>query len=254
MEVRAAQIETPAGVEIVNPDHYIATLNEEGGLEVEMEVELGRGFRPAEENKREDAPLFLIPVDADFSPIERVKFGVEETRVGGRSGYERLALEIWTNGALRPQEAAQAAMEILGRHFSLLSEAKIEGVAAEPEEIPEELLVPLSELGIEPRAANLLREQGIVTLGDLLTRTREELLDIGGFGEKTLERVEARVRELGYLLRSERVKPSLEGTEPQTVPSAHEIDIPQASARGIKSDGPIPQAEAGEEEQGEASP
>lgn len=209
MEVQAAQIEAPKEVEIVNPDHHIATLDEEGRLEVEMEVELGRGFRPAEENKREDAPLFLIPIDADFSPIERVKFGVEEIRVGGRSGYERLTLEIWTNGALSPREAEQQAVEILGQHLSLLSEAKIEGAPAEPEEIPEELLVPLSELGIEPRAGNLLREQGIATLGDLITRTREELLDIGGFGEKTLERVEARVHELGYVLRSEREEASI---------------------------------------------
>lgn len=119
-EVRAGDIETPAGVEIANPDHLIATLEKKGKLEMEMEVEVGRGFRPAEENKREDAPVSLIPVDADFSPIERVNFTVEPTRVGGRSGYERLLLDVWTNGAISPVEALGQAVEVLRTHLELL--------------------------------------------------------------------------------------------------------------------------------------
>ena len=202
-EVRARDIQTPAGVEIVNPDHYIATLNEEGKLEAEMELEVGRGFRPAEENKREDAPLSLIPIDSDFSPIEKVNFQVEETRVGGRSGYERLVLEVWTNGAITPQAAVSQAVEILERHLAFVAGAAPEEPEAE-EEIPEELLQPLAELGFEARACNLLREEGIVTLGDLLARSREELLDIHGFGDKTLKRLEEQLAQLGYTLKSEK--------------------------------------------------
>ncbi|MCD5409105.1 DNA-directed RNA polymerase subunit alpha [Candidatus Bipolaricaulota bacterium] len=202
-EVRARDIQTPAGVEIVNPDHYIATLNEDGKLEAEMELEVGRGFRPAEENKREDAPLSLIPIDSDFSPVEKVNFQIEETRVGGRPGYERLVLEVWTNGAISPQAAVTQAVEILQRHLGFVAGAAPEE-PEEAEEVPEELLQPLTELGFEARACNLLREEGIVTLGDLLARSREELLDIHGFGEQTLKRLEEQLAQLGYKLRSEK--------------------------------------------------
>lgn len=200
-EVRAADIELPAGLTIVNPDHYIATLEEDGKLEMEMEVELGRGFRPAEENKREDAPIGLIPVDSDFSPVEKVNFRGEEMRVGGRSGYERLVLEVWTNGAVTPKEAVQQAVEILQRHLFVL--AKVEEAVSAPN-APSEHLQPLSELGFDVRICNLLREAGIVTLGDLLGKTREEVADIHGLGEKTLAKLEQRLQELGYRLRSEK--------------------------------------------------
>ncbi|MFN3347264.1 MAG: DNA-directed RNA polymerase subunit alpha, partial [Candidatus Bipolaricaulaceae bacterium] len=179
-EVVAADIQVPTGLTIVNPDHYIATVEEGGRLEIEMEVEVGRGFRPAEENKREDAPLGLIPVDADFSPVEKVNFLVEETRVGGRSGYERLILDVWTNGAISPQEAVQETVRILQRHFALLEEAGAPAVSQPP--MPSEYNRPLTELGFEIRACNLLKEAGIVTLGDLLSRTREEIADIHGLG------------------------------------------------------------------------
>ncbi len=205
-EVRAKDIQVPEGVEIVNPDHYIATLNEDGRLELEMEVEVGRGFRLADENKREDAPVGLIPIDSDFSPIEKVNFQVEETRVGGRSGYERLILEIWTNGAITPKEALEEAVSILQEHFGRMTRGTLEEVEEEAlaEELPEELERPLTELGFEARACNLLKEAGVITLKDLLSRTKEELLDIHGFGEKTLEKVEVRLKDLGYRLRSEK--------------------------------------------------
>ncbi|MGQ9700241.1 MAG: DNA-directed RNA polymerase subunit alpha [Candidatus Bipolaricaulaceae bacterium] len=201
-EVRARDIQAPAGLTIVNPDHYIATLEEGGKLEVELEVEVGRGFRPAEENEREDAPLGLIPVDADFSPVEKVNFQVEETRVGGRSGYERLVLEVWTNGAVSPKEAVRQAVDILQRHFSAL--AVVEAGVKEAFGEPSEYLKPLEELGFDVRLCNLLREAGVVTLGDLLGKTREEITDIHGLGEKTLAKLEQRLQELGYQLRSEK--------------------------------------------------
>lgn len=204
-EVRARDIEIPTGVEIANPDQLIATLEKKGSLELEMEVEVGRGFRPAEDNKRDDAPLSLIPVDADFSTVERVNFAVEATRVGGKSGYERLLLDVWTNGAITPAEAVAQAVQVLREHLTLL-----EGVGGELDAgdaqaaLPEEMLQPLGELGFEVRACNLLREEGVITLADLLARTREEVSDIHGFGEKTLTRLEERLQELGHALRSEK--------------------------------------------------
>lgn len=204
-EVRAGDIEVPTGVEIANPELHIATLEKKAKLELEMEVEVGRGFRPAEENKRDDAPLSLIPVDADFSPIERVNFTAEPTRVGGRSGYERLILDVWTNGAIAPAEAVAQAVMVLREHLALLGEAPGERAPGEaPAAVSEEMLQPLGELGFEVRACNLLREEGVITLGDLLARTREEVSDIHGFGEKTLARLEERLAELGHTLRSEK--------------------------------------------------
>ncbi len=202
-EVQAGQVEAPTGVEIMNPELRLATLTGEGRLEVELEVEWGRGFRNSDQNKREDAPVSLIPVDCDFSPVDRVNFVVEDTRVGGRSGYERMMLEVFTNGAITPQEAVAQAVEIVERHVAFLSGATEDEAEVEPA-VPEENLQPLLELGLDPRACNLLREEGIVTLGDLLSRSREELLDIHGFGEKTLERVEERLTELGLIMRSEK--------------------------------------------------
>jgi len=208
-EVTAADIDLPPGVEIINPDLHIATLNEKGRLEVEMEVEAGYGYRPAEMNRLEDGPLSVIPIDADFSPVRQVNFKVEETRVGGKTGYERLILELTTNGGIRPEEALSEAARILTRHLDLFSGfakhpfglTKEEAAGEEEEE--GELAIPLSELGIDPRACNLLREAEIVTLGDLLSRPREELLDIHGFGTKTLTKVEERLQELGYRLKGE---------------------------------------------------
>ncbi len=201
-EVVAADVQVPTGLLITNPDHYIATVEEGGHLEIEMEVEVGRGFRPAEENKREDAPLGLIPVDADFSPVEKVNFLVEETRVGGRSGYERLLLDVWTTGAISPREAVQEGVRILRQHLTILE--RVETLGAVATKVPSEYDRPLTELGFEIRACNLLKEAGIITLGDLLSRTREEIADIHGLGEKTLSKLEQRLAELGHRLRSEK--------------------------------------------------
>ncbi len=211
-EVTAADIHLPSGVKVINPDTHIATLNEKGRLEVEMEVEAGYGYLPAEMNRLENAPLSVIPIDADFSPVRQVNFTVEDTRVGGKTGYERLILELTTNGGIHPEEALSEAALIIRRHLDLF-----DGFADHPFGLTEEetaaaggeggeqgdLAIPLAELDIDQRACNLLREAEIVTLGDLLSRPREELLDIHGFGEKTLAKVEERLRELGYTLKEE---------------------------------------------------
>jgi len=206
-EVTASDIIRPAGVQITNPELHIATLNAKGILDLEMEVETGFGYVPAELNREEDAPISVIPIDADFSPVKKVNFTVEETRVGGKTGYERLVLEVNTNGGIRPEEALSEASRILRRHldiFSGFSEHPF-GVGIEEGEAVEdaELSIPLSELGIDQRACNLLHEADITTLSQLLAHPREELLDIHGFGGKTLSKVEERLSELGHALKSE---------------------------------------------------
>lgn len=206
-EVTAADIELPAGVKVVNPELHIATLGEKGELEVELEVETGYGYRPAEMNRLDDAPLAVIPIDADFSPVSRVNFTVEDTRVGGKTGYEKLSLELTTDGGIKPEEALSEVALILRRHLDLFQEFAEHpyGLALEESSEEEEgaLGILLSELDIDQRACNLLQEAEITTLAQLIERPREELLDIHGFGAKTLSKVEDRLKELGYALKDE---------------------------------------------------
>jgi DNA-directed RNA polymerase subunit alpha len=206
-EVNAGDIELDTGVEVINPDLHIATLNAKGALSMEMEVAAGYGYRPAEMNKLENAPLAVIPIDSDFSPVSVVNYTVEETRVGGRTGYERLTIELSTDGGIRPEEAVSEAVGILQRHYALF-----EGFAAHPfglaaeegEEVEDSLRAELlTDLNFDQRACNLLKEAEILTLGDLLSCPREELLDIHGFGSKTLTKVEERLKELGFTLMGE---------------------------------------------------
>ncbi|MFC2105081.1 DNA-directed RNA polymerase subunit alpha [Candidatus Bipolaricaulota bacterium] len=205
--VTAADIVTPPGVEIINPDLHIATLSKVGELDVELEVETGFGYVASEMNSLEDSPLSVIPIDADFSPVRQVDYHNEETRVGGKTGYERLVLEMVTNGGIKPEEALSEASRILKRHFDLFSDFAEHpfGIAADVAEEVEaaELSISLIDLDIDQRACNLLQEADIVTLNDLVTHPREELLDIHGFGGKTLSKVEDRLEELGYSLKSE---------------------------------------------------
>lgn len=207
-EVTAGQVSTPRGVEILNPDLHLATLDEGGKLKVELEVEPGIGYRSAEQNKRKDMPLGVIPIDSDFSPVKLVNFKVEPTRVGERTDYDRLTLEIETSCGVKPEEALNKASQILIEHFQIFREFAEHpwSKGAELEEEPEELGMPLIKLDFDHRACNLLESKGMITLKDLLQKTREEVADIHGFGEKTLEKVEHRLAELGYSLQSEKEK------------------------------------------------
>ncbi len=206
-EVKGSDLSLPPGIEVINPDLHIATLNEKGSLEIEMEVETGYGYSPAEMNRLEDSPLELIPIDADFSPVSQVDFSVEETRVGGKTGYERLILELTTNGVITPEEVLSEAALVFQRHLDLFHGFADHPFGMETEDAAEKgesrLGIPLTDLDIDQRACNLLQEAEITTLGDLLSKPRVELLDIHGFGEKTLNKVEDRLRELGHLLKVE---------------------------------------------------
>ena len=206
-KVTAGDLDLPPGVEVIDSDVHIATLNAKGVLDVELEVETGFGYVPAEMNRLEDAPLSVIPIDADFSPVRKVNFAVEETRVGGKTGYERLILELASNGGIKPEEALSEASRLLKRHLDLFDNFAehpygISSEEAEEAEV-EELAIPLVDLDIDQRACNLLHEADITMLNQLLEHPREELLDIHGFGGKTLSKVEDRLAELGYALRSE---------------------------------------------------
>jgi DNA-directed RNA polymerase subunit alpha len=205
--VTAGDIALEPGVEVINPDLHIATLNAKGALSVELEVSAGYGYRPAEMNKLENAPLAVIPIDSDFSPVRNVNYTVAETRVGGRTGYEALTLEFETDGGIKPEEALSEAVRILQRHLGLFEDfaAHPFGLAVDEGEDVENSLraETLVDLNFDPRACNLLKEAEIFTLGDLLDCPHEELLDIHGFGSKTLTKVEERLRELGFDLKSE---------------------------------------------------
>ena len=205
--VTGADLQVPAGVTVINPDQHIATLNAKGKLEIEVEVETGFGYVAAQVNRLEDSPLSVIPIDSDFSPVRRVNFVVEETRVGGKTGYERLVLELETDGGIRPEEALSESSRLMQRHLDLFKNFAEHpfgvGVEETDRASEEELSIALLDLDIDQRACNLLQEADITTLNDLLSRPREELLDIHGFGGKTLTKVEDRLAELGYALRSE---------------------------------------------------
>jgi DNA-directed RNA polymerase subunit alpha len=209
-EVTAGDIEVPSGMEIINPDHHIATLDEDGALEIELEIETGYGYRPAERNKKADMPLGVIAIDSDFSPVKRVNFRVAETRVGERTDFDRLILEIETNGSIKPEEALHHAAQILISHFQLFSDFAQHPYAQAQEEEGELKIMEttLEELGFDKRACNLLKRPpyNIITLGDLLAHSREELRDIHKFGDKSLVKVVERLKELGYELAPSRKK------------------------------------------------
>jgi len=198
--ITAGDMELPRGLEVMNPNHVIATVGQKGKLVLDMEVEPGVGYRSAERNKKGDMPLGIIAVDSDFSPVKRVNFKVEPTRVGERTDYDRIVLEVETNGGVRPEEALQQASQILIGHFELF--ALPVGAAEPAQSEPEEFSKRLEELDFDKRACNLLETKGVITLKDLLQKTREELKDIHGFGDKTLQKVIERVEELGYQLKS----------------------------------------------------
>jgi DNA-directed RNA polymerase subunit alpha len=205
----AADLELPPGVVMINPDVHIATLNKGAVLDVELEVETGFGYVPSELNRLEDSPLSVIPIDADFSPVRRVNFTVADTRVGGKTGYEKLTLELETDGGIKPEEALSEASRLLKRHLDLFDSFAEHPFGVSSFEVDdaeeEELTISLVDLDIDQRACNLLQEADILTLQDLLSRPREELLDIHGFGGKTLAKVEDRLAALGYSLSSEGV-------------------------------------------------
>jgi DNA-directed RNA polymerase subunit alpha len=205
--VTAADIEGDDTIEVVNPDLQLCTLTKAGKFRLEMEVSRGRGYVPADKHKKEGQPIGVIPVDALFSPVKRVNFSVEDTRVGQVTDYDRLLLEIWTNGSMSPKDALLYASNILQRHLdlfvnygSLPEEPEEEQPAAVDEELQEKLKTPISELELSVRAANCLREAKIHTIGDLVQKTPQELLKYRNFGKKSLAEIDELLHSMSLQL------------------------------------------------------
>lgn len=206
-EVTAADIIAGADVEILNPDLHIATLEKGGRLFMEMTVEKGRGYVSAEKNKKEDQPIGIIPVDSLFSPVHKVNYQVENTRVGQVTDYDKLTLEVWTDGTIAPDEAVSSAAKILIEHIRLflgLTERVSEEVTmVEKEEDSKDRLMDMSieELDLSVRSYNCLKRAGINTVGELLQRTEEDMMKVRNLGKKSLEEVTQKLAELGLSLK-----------------------------------------------------
>ena len=204
-EITAADIICDETVEVLNPDLHIATLSRDTQFSMEMEVSKGRGYVPAEQNKREGMPIDTIVVDSIFTPITKVNFTVENTRVGQRTDYDRLVVEIWTNGGINPKEAMLYGANILQRHLDVFvsygqlpEEEEIEEeVSAEEQALYEKLRLPISELELSVRSANCLKEANIKTIADLVKKSEPELLAFRNFGKKSLTEIGDLIKVMG---------------------------------------------------------
>jgi DNA-directed RNA polymerase subunit alpha len=203
-EVTAADIKVPAGVEVVNGDHHIATMSSSGKLEMEMTMERGVGYRTADKNAKGET-IGIIPIDSLFSPVRKVTYAVESTQVGQMTNFDKLVLDVQTNGAVSPQEAVSSAGKTLGELMGLFAEAG-EGIGLElgdvvtAESASPDLDLPIEALDLSERPRNCLRRAQIQTVGELVLKTEDDLLNITNFGQKSLEEVAAKLDELGLSL------------------------------------------------------
>lgn len=210
-EVTAAEIEKDADIEILNPDKVIATLAKGGSLVMEMTVGNGRGYVKSDDNKKllDNKKVGTIAIDSLYSPIERVNYEVEPARVGQNESYDKLVLEVWTNGSMKPEEAVALASRILIEHFELLTDlssiADVTGLMIEKTEDPKvkALETTIEDLDFSVRAYNCLKRAGIHNLQDLVNKSESEMMKIRNLGKKSLKEVLDKVRELGLILRDE---------------------------------------------------
>lgn len=205
--VTAGDIIHDGDIEIVNPDAHIATLDVDGKLFMEMTVERGRGYVPAEKNKKPGQPIGIIPIDSIFSPVRRVNFHVQDTRVGQRTDYDKLTLEVWTNGTIKPDEAASLGAKILSEHLMLFIELtertnEVEIMVEKEEEEKEKVMeMAIEELDLSVRSYNCLKRAGINTVQELIQKTPEDMMKVRNLGKKSLEEVEQKLKSLGLSLK-----------------------------------------------------
>jgi len=211
-EVTAADITTDPTVEVVNPGLHIATVNETVPFKVEMIVRRGRGYVTAEENTPEDLSIGFIPVDSVYSPVLRVNYRVDDTRVGQKVNYDKLSMEIWTNGTISPEMALVEASKILRKHLNpfvhyfeigreLQEEMSVEEEGAQVDDaVADKLAMDISELHLSVRASNCLEAQKFSTVAELAAKTDAELLKIRNFGKTSLTEVKSRLADLGLSL------------------------------------------------------
>jgi DNA-directed RNA polymerase subunit alpha len=208
-EITAGDIQEVSGYEVLNPKQIICTLDKKHKFDAELEVRVGRGFATGEENKRADQAIGLIPIDSIFSPVTRVKYAVENTRVGQRTDYDKLILEIWTDGRLTPDDALLQASAILRHHLDVFvnfNEEVIEfdetpaGVSEENMKLKKLLNMSVNEIELSVRAANCLNNANITTVGQLAQKTESEMLKYRNFGKKSLNEIKDKLQQLGLSL------------------------------------------------------
>jgi DNA-directed RNA polymerase subunit alpha len=204
-EVRAQMIELPHDIEIMNPEHLICTLDSGAKISMELTVDIGKGYRPAVENRSEDSPIGLIPVDALFSPVRKISYKVENTRVGQRTDYDKLSMRIETNGAVTPEDAVALGARILQDQLQLFINFEEPRAASEeerPADLPfnKNLLRKVDELELSVRSANCLKNDNIVYIGDLVQKSESDMLRTPNFGRKSLNEIKEVLAQMGLHL------------------------------------------------------
>lgn len=208
-EVKAGDIITDGTVEILNPDLHIATVSKGGNIRMELVADMGRGYNTADKNKVPNQPIGVIAIDSIYSPVKKVNYSVENTRVGQMVDYDKLTIELWTDGSLEPYEALSLAAKVLTEHLKLfvdLSEtAKNTQIMVEKEENKKEkiLEMPIEELELSVRSFNCLKRSGISTVEDLTNKSENDMMKVKNLGKKSLDEVIAKLRDLGLDLRKE---------------------------------------------------
>jgi len=206
-EIKAGDIIVDDEVEILNPDLHIATLNEDAKLFMEITLEKGRGYVAAERNKKPGQPIGLIPVDSIFTPVRRVNYTVEDTRVGQATDFDKLTLEVWTNGSIKPDEATSLGAKILSEHLMLFINLTehvndVEIMVEKEEDKKEKVLeMTVEELDLSVRSYNCLKRAGINTVEELTQRTEEDMMKVRNLGRKSLEEVQQKLAALGLSLK-----------------------------------------------------
>jgi DNA-directed RNA polymerase subunit alpha len=224
-EVTAADIAPPAGVEVHTPDLRIATLNDQGRLEMELVVERGRGYVSAAQNKGADNEIGRMPVDSIYSPVLKVTYKVEATRVEQRTDFDRLIIDVETKRSMRPRDALASAGKTLVELFGLARELNVEaegidiGPSPVDEQLAADLALPVEDLNLTVRSYNCLKREGIHTVGELLSRSEQDLLDIRNFGAKSIDEVKLKLHEMGLSL-----KDSGPGFDPASVIGTYDED------------------------------
>ena len=202
-ELKAGDIITDGTVEVLNPDLHIATVSEGGALKMELTAEMGRGYNTAEKNKKPDMPLGVLPIDSIFTPVKKVNYSIDSTRVGQRVDYDKLCIEVWTDGSLQPYEALSLAAKVMTGHLELfidLSEtAKNTQIMIEKEENKKEKVLEMSieDLELSVRSFNCLKRANISTVEDLTNKTIGEMMKVRNLGKKSLDEVTNKLQALG---------------------------------------------------------
>ncbi|MCP5522769.1 MAG: DNA-directed RNA polymerase subunit alpha [Verrucomicrobiales bacterium] len=222
--VTAGDIELCQGLEVVNPDQLICTLDKKRKLELEFEVKVGRGFCPGDENKKTDQPIGVIAIDSLFSPVTRVRYSVEDARVGQKTDYDRLIVEIWTDGRITPEDALTQASAILQKHLDVFVgydknaiefESESDAQDEERSKMKKLLNMSVNEIELSVRAANCLNNANITTVGQLAMKTEQEMLKYRNFGKKSLNEIKEKLQTLGLGL-GQKLDPSLLDTPKET--------------------------------------